>query len=269
MAELPPDITRIERRLSSVRAVSGIVQAIWALSKAQLAQVEEFSQEATLHLDWVDEVVARVAGPQLMPHPAAATLHVVLGPARSFCGRLARDTARALPADGPLGICGQRLLDQVQARSELRTRIVFGLAGPSSVDDLESVSAQLAYEVLTHGQGRPVALLYPCVGASGLRSVSLLSGPRALRSHWDFEAYSSEERLLEVAVSESVTGHLRVGLAEALRSEVRARAAAAEAAKQAVERQRDALTSSLRVLQREQITAELAELYAGHLTPAR
>ena len=79
----------------------------------------------------------------------------------------------------------------------------------------------------------------------------------------------SRERLLEVAVAESVTGHLRVGLAEALRSEVRARAAAAEAAKQAVERQRDALGSSLRVLQKEQITAELSELYAGHLSSER
>lgn len=265
MSELPADIAGLERRLGSVRAVGGIVQAIWALSKAQLAQVESFSQEASVHLDWVDEVVSRVAGPPLLRSDEPAPLYLVLGPERGFCGSLSREIGRALPSQVPLGVCGQRLLDHVRTQAALRERVVLSLPGANSVDDLERVAARLAHAALEHGEGRRVRLSYVSMSPFRLRTVDLLPGPRATRTQRDFESYSTPERLLAVAVAESVTGHLRVALAESLRSEVRARAAAAELAKQSVQRQRDALTQALRVLQKEQITSELTELYAGHM----
>lgn len=262
MSELPVDIRRIETRLQAVHAVGGIVRAIWALSQAQLAQVDAFSRHASSYLDQIDEIVERLTGP-FSPDPRRDTLHVVLGPERPFCGGLPLEIARKVPAKVPLGVCGNRLLESLAQANERRAQVVFAVPGPSSVDDLELAAERLAHETLRHGRDRHVVLLYSDAHTKRLRDVTLLSSPRSPRTAADFETYTPIERLLEVAVVQSVTGRLLVGLAESLRSEVRARAAAAETARHGVERQQSALSSALRVLSQEQVTTELGELFAG------
>ena len=264
MAEQLHDVSRIESRLSAVRAVAGVVRAIWALSQAQLAQVESFSLHASIYLDWVDELVTRLAGPPVEP-AAQQTLHVVLGPERPFCANLPAEVVRALPSDGVIGVCGRRLREAVADVPAHAARVVFETEGPTSVDDLDRIVERLAQLALEHGRDRRVVIAYPQTGASGLRTVTLLSGPRSPNSVRPFDTYSPIERLLERAIAESVSGRLRVALAQALRTEVRTRATAAENARHGVERQERALTSTLRILSQEQITNELAELFAGQL----
>ena len=264
MAELPSDIARLQTRLSAVRAANGIVHAIWALSRAQLTQIEAIWVDASTYLDWVDEVVARLAGPPA-PAPTARSLYVVLGPERAFCAGLPQEIARCLPRQVALGVSGQRLAETLSSRPELAQRIVFELPGPSSADDIEDACEQLAQAVLSYGRDRHVVLGYPRAGVPGLCSATLLSGPRPLGPAQNLDTFSPPGELLEAAVSESVTARLRVGLTEALRSEIRTRAAAAESARHAAQRQLDELDAALRVFAQEQITNELVELYAGRL----
>jgi F0F1-type ATP synthase gamma subunit len=262
------DVRRLEHRLGAVHAVGAIVHAIWALSRAQLAQVDALAREASAYLDWVDDVVHRLAG-EPVANAGIEPLLVVMGPERAFCGGLAQRVVRALQPrvrrGAALGVVGQRLAEHVAARAELAGRVLFRVPAPSSVDDIMDAARGVAAHVLAHGGGRQVELCYPLAGRSALARVVLLSGERVARSFAEFETFSEPSRVLHAAVAESVVGHVRVGLAEALRAEVQARAMAAELARHAVDRQRDELQAALRLLEQEGITNELGELYAGRL----
>ena len=273
MAEIPNDPVHLEARLSAVQAVGSIVRALWALSRAQLGQVDQFSREATAYLDWVDEIKERITGPAVTHLTAAESLVVVLGPERPFCAGLPGEVLRALPRVRHLGFVGRRLSTAAHSIAGQRilasAEIAFELAGPSSVHELDDTAQALAAAIVEHGQQRPVTLFHPQVATVGLRRIDLLSERQQPRAHFDFESYSAYERLLEYAVRESITGNLRVALTETLRVEVRARANAAESAKRAVEKRAEALQASLRIMQQEQTTNELAELFAGSLAPRR
>ena len=69
--------------------------------------------------------------------------------------------------------------------------------------------------------------------------------------------------VLEAVVAELATGRLVVGLAEALRTELRARASAAAAASQACDRKVEELGRAVRVARQEAITRELLETVAA------
>lgn len=268
MTDRTDELSVLEGRIAAAKAVGGVVHALWALSSSQLARVEATSSSASIYLDWVDEVVARLAG-KPAPHVSAETLVVALGPERPFCGSLPTEIVRTLPRDTALGLCGTRLHQAIADQPDVAANVEFVVPGASSVDDLHGVTEQLAAAVLAHAKKRVVILSYPQIAAGTPRRVTLLSGARRPLPWRDFESYSSEMHLLEAAISESVIGRLRVGLAESLRAEIRARASAAESAKHAVERKMDELTSHLRQLHQERITRELTELYAGQLQQTR
>ena len=261
------ELEQIESALHATSAVRSVVQAVWALSRAQLPRVEEAVAESTSYLDWVDEVVDRVAG---APKPSALErlLTLVLGPERGFCGSLARSVLASVPASGPIGLVGARLAEAARREPNLRDRVLFTLPGPSSVDDLGAVSRALASAVLEHGADAPVELAYPRGSARGMHRAVLLAGEREAKRP-SFDHYSSLRSVLVAAVRESVTGRLRVALAESLLAETRARVAAAERAKRAVDDWEAELDGDLRVGQQEQMTRELVELTAGLLTRRR
>jgi F0F1-type ATP synthase gamma subunit len=258
------DLHRVEARIAAVDAVGGIVHALWALSRAQQAQVDALAVDAGAYLDWVDDVVDRLAG-GLGPASGADALRVVLGPQRSFCGGLPRDIARSLDAESRYGLVGERLAEAVDAERTGPRRVAFRIRGPSSVQDIEEVGEAVARQILTHAEGAAVELIYPGTDQRTLRRVVLLTGTHHGRAQRDFETYSSVERLLDLAVAESVAGRGRVGLAEALRSEIRARVMAAEHARDTVSKQRDELANAQRVLSQEGITNEICELVASRL----
>jgi F0F1-type ATP synthase gamma subunit len=259
------ELEQIESALRATSAVRSVVQAVWALSRAQLPRVEEAVAESTAYLDWVDEVVDRVAGP---PRPAALerSLTLVLGPERGFCGSLARAVLATVPARGPLGLVGERLAETSRREPGVAERVRFSLPGPSGVDDLGGVSRALAAAVLEHGAGATVDVVHPR-GAGTHRAV-LLAGEREARRP-SFDHYSPLRAVLAAAVRESVTGRLRIALAESLLAETRARVTAAERAKRAADDRETELESDLRVQQQEQITRELVELTAGLLASPR
>ena len=64
---------------------------------------------------------------------------------------------------------------------------------------------------------------------------------------------------------EAVAGRLSLGMAEALRSEVRARLMSADAARHGTDRKLADLRQQWRVQRQESITSELLELYSGRL----
>jgi hypothetical protein len=257
------ELEQIESALRATSAVRSVVQAVWALSRAQLPRVEEAVAESTTYLDWVDEVVDRVAGP---PRPAAEerSLTLVLGPERGFVGSLARSVLASIPPRGPVGLVGGRLAEMAEREPGLRPRVLFSLPGPSSVDELGGVSRALAKAVLEHGADAPVELSYPRGAGRGMHRAVLLAGEREAKRP-TFEHYSPLGSVLAAAVRESVTGRLRIALAESLLAETRARVTAAERAKRAADDREAELESDLRVQQQEQITRELVELTAGLL----
>lgn len=261
MSDDASDALQVQRRAAATSAVGSVVQAIWALASAELPRVDALAEQASVYLDWVDAVLERLAGPELVD-TKHATLCVVLGPERSFCGAFPRQVAEAIPSEGALALVGHRLAEAATARD--RQRAAFVLAGPVSVDDLEPVADAVAAAVLSVADGHRVELLYP-VERGALRHAVLLSAPRTLPADERVGTYSDPASVLAAAVRHGVTGRLRVALAETLRTEVRARAAAAEAARNAVKDQLEALESRLRVIFQEQITSELVDLYAGVL----
>lgn len=256
----------IEARLRAVDAVGDVVRAVWAIAQAQHPRAEAAVAEASAYLDWVDAIVERVAGRPLRGRdgtddPAALTLAV--GPERAFCGALARECADALPAAGRLGLVGRRFADAVTARPALRARVVFTLPGPGSVDEFEPVAEAAAAAVLHHAGPHAVWVQHPRDGrVAGERALLLpapgAAGPGRLPDH-----FSPPDTLLADAARERATGRLVSALAEALRAEVRARVAATEHARHAIDERRGGLERSLRVLRQEGITAELLELFAG------
>lgn len=255
MAE-PMELERVEASLRAVDAVASVVHAVESLARAQLPLAERTVAEGAEYLDWVDAVVDRLAGPP-RAYERARSLTVVVGPERAFSGALARSIVERAPGEGPLGLVGARLAEIARRDASVAERVVFELAGASSVDELPDASARLAEAVLAHGAGAPVDVLHPHGG--GVRHVLLLSGEREPRAILH-ELYSPPGAVLRAAVRESVTGRLRLVLAEALLAELRARAAMAERARRAADDRRAELEATLRVGQREQITRELGEL---------
>ena len=260
------DRQRVESRIVAVEAVGAVVHAIWALARAQLAQVDALAPEASTYLDWLDDTLGRRAGRSDGP-PADDVLCVVLGPERSFCGGLPRQVADALDRPGlRVGIVGRRLAEAVAVLRGTAPRVEFEIGGPSSVDDLEEVSEAVAAQVLRYAGDAQVQLWHPMAGRRDLVRVELLAGARTASPAPNFETYSPIEHILELAVAEAVVGRVRVGLAETLRAEVRARAVASEHARNTVSRQHQELTDALRVLHQEAVTNELCELVAARLT---
>lgn len=261
MSDDSNDALQVQRRVVATSAVGSIVQAIWALASAELPRVDALAEQASVYLDWVDAVLERLAGPEVL-RAHHTTLCVVLGPERSFCGGFPRQVAQAIPHDGAVALVGLRLAEA--GSPDVRARAEFVVSGPGSVDELEPVADAVAAAILSAAAGRRVELLYPSEGGAFRRAV-LLSAPRELPAHGEVDTYSDPSLVLAAAVAESVTGRLRVALAETLRTEVRARAAAAESARNAVDEQLEDLESRLRVIFQEQITSELVDLYAGVL----
>lgn len=259
------DLEELERSLRAVDAVGSVVHALHALARAQLPRAEAAVADTAAYLDWVDEVVQLVAGP-----PAAADagqrLLVLLGPERPFSGtlsaRLAQTLSRVAMATERLGVVGRWMADVLGRDPALCSRALFRLAGPSSADELSSVAETLAGALLQHARDRPVRLVYP--GAAGPEFVQrdILATHRS-EPDADVELYSPPHTVLKAALSDAVVGRLRCVLAEAHLAEIRARLAASERARQAIDDRRDNLRGMLRVRRQERITQELIELVAG------
>lgn len=264
----------IERQMETVKAVHQVVHIIWLMAQAQLTVVEETAAETSHYLDWVDDTVSRLTGEVQPPSILGNVLHIVFGPERGYCGSLARDILAQLPEDGLLGFVGANLTEQARRHPEIEARVVFKLAGATNVAEHEGVAHAVAEEVLRHGNGphgaglpggvSAVMIHYPPGAGSRLKAAVLLGGERT-RVGMPPETLSPLEEVLDAAVIELVTGRLAVAAIEALRSEVRARVAAADRARQGCDRRHDQLMTSWRVARQAQITTELLEIVAGHL----
>lgn len=263
MSEAPRDLVSAERAIEAVAAIRQVVQAVWTLARAQQPRAEAAAGEATAYLDWVEGLVERFAG-----RPTASAyshaLWVVAGPERPFCGGLARRTLEQLPREGALLFVGSRLEEAVADASPLRGRVVSSLPAATCPEDLDRCARRVAAKLLEIEHAGAVHLLHPLAGGADLAPTQLLTeGPLALRAAP--ESYSPPEEILTAALYEMLSGRLVVGLAEALRSEVRARLLAADAARQGCDRKLGALRQDWRVLRQEAITGELLELFAGRL----
>lgn len=255
------DLHDLERRIDAVGAVHHVVQAIWALARAQLPRVEEAAAEASTYLDWVNQIVDRLAGAP-RSGPARGWLCVLMGPERPFCGALARQILLQAPKEGALGLVGSRLAELAALDPALTARIRFSLPGAVSHEEHEAVGQAVAEAVLRHGAGMQVEVLHPRGGGTMLHRVVLLSGER--EPAWNPpETYSAYAEVLGAAVAEAVAGRLAIGAIEALRSEVRARVLAADAARRACEARLEELNQDWRVARQDQITNELIEVIAG------
>lgn len=255
------DLQDLERRIEAVGAVHHVVQAIWALSRAQLPRIEEAAAEASTYLDWVNQIVDRLAG-AARPGSARGWLCVVMGPERPFCGALAHQILLQAPKEGALGLVGNRLAELAALDPALTKRIRFSLPGAVSHEEHETVGQAVAEAVLRHGTGLQVEVLYPRGGGTTLHRVVLLSGER--EPAWNPpETYSAYAEVLGAAVAEAVAGRLAIGAIEALWSEVRARVLAADAARRACEMRIEALNQDWRVARQDQITNELIEVVAA------
>lgn len=261
MTEGVADTPALERRLRAVTAVGEVVGAIWALAKAQLAQIETGSAEANVYLSWIDDTVDRLLGP---PRPGVEgdTLTVVFGPERPFCGSLPREAARVLSGiRGSVGVVGTRFAQAVHADGPLGARCVFSIPGVSSLDELDTGAERVGTVLLAHGGSAHVDLLYPDLRGDMYRAVLL---PRArLPPARVPDTFSPPAKIIAAALRGSIQARLVVALAQSLAAEVRARMATADKARDAIARRRDALEQAFQVLRQEQITTELNELHAA------
>ena len=263
MSEAPRDLHAAERALGSVGAIRQVVQAVWTLARAQQARVEAAAGETSAYLGWVEELVARFGGDGSQ-EVAGRALWVVVGPERPFCGGLGRHLLAQVPQEGRLLLVGRRLADAVPAEGPLHRRVLASLPAAAGPEEIDSCARRVAAALLEIDHVGPVGMLHPTDGASELRQAPLLAA-RPLDTRRAPETYSHPETVLAAAVHEAVSGRLVVGLAEGLRSEVRARLLAADAARQGCDRKLEVLHQQWRVLRQEAITGELLELYSGRL----
>lgn len=255
------DLEIIERRIAATSAVQQVVQAIWALARAQLPRVDSAVAEATAYLDWVDDVVRALAGAPRAGHERAR-LWVVLGPERAYCGGLARHILDQVPAVGRVGLVGSRLVEASAGDRSVAQRVVFTQGGATSTDDADDVGYAIATAVLDAAMGSQVDLLYPIGGSAVLHRVVLLAGEVEAAPNPP-ETYSPLPEVLDAAVAEALTGRLAIGALEALRSEVHARIVAADQARLACDKRLEGLHERWRVARQERITTELLEVVAG------
>lgn len=268
MAEAGEGADRLAERLEAIDSVRQVLHALRAIARAQLPRADAAAAEATVYLAWVDEVVERLVGPP-RPGPAQGpTLHVLLGPERGYCGALPRQILAQAPAEGPLALVGRRLAEVAAEDPALLPRTRFVLPGAAGPEELDPAAEELASTILARAGDAPVALLHPIEGGHRLHRVLLLSGPREPARERP-ETWSPPEVVLRAAVAEALTGRLVLCLAEALRAEVRARLAAAEAAILACDVRREELDQVLRALRRERVTLEVLELAAARVARAR
>ncbi len=256
------DLRVIERRIGATSEVRKVVHAIWALARAQLPLVEQAVGEASAYLDWVDQVVDRIAGAPQPSREKTKTLYVVLGPERPYCGGLPRQILEQLPSEGQLGLVGQRLSEMAELDASIRARTSFRLAGAVAHDEAEEVARRVATAVLEHAGGADVEVLHPRSGSSKLHAAVLLGGTRKPVPNPP-DTFSPLEVILDAAVVEAITGRLAVGALEALFAEVRARIAAADSARRACDDKLEELGRALRVVRQEQTTSEMLEVVAG------
>lgn len=261
MIEAPRQLAAVERALAATEAVAQVVDAVWALARAQLSAVEAAAGDASAYLDWVEQLAERFAGPASRAGPQE-TLWILTGPERPFCGALARRIAEQLPGRGPVGLVGTRLSEAVRLDRDRAARVCFALPGPATPEDLAGSAERVARAILDQAHAGRVAMLHPTRGTTALHRVTLLAGPR-LPAGEGPETFSPRDEVLAAAVHEAVTGRIVVGLAEALRTEVRARLVASEGARHGCEQRLDMLRQSLRVLRQEQTTTELLEIVAA------
>lgn len=243
-------------------AVRRAVDAILALSTAQLPRVEEMAAEGTAYLERIDLLVARLAGPALPPGPTStAPLTVLVGPERPWCGALTRRVLDELPAAGPLGLVGAELRARATGLGE---RLRFSLPGAADPEELPAVTRAVARGILDEAAGRHVVLVYPVGARARIARATLLAGARTPAER-PLETLSPIDDVLRAAVSEAAVGRVEVALAEALRAEVASRVARARSASQACRRRSEELSFVLRVLRQEEITREVCELAAATL----
>jgi hypothetical protein len=263
VSEEPKDLHAAERALDAVTAIRQVVQAVWTLARAQQPRVEAAVGEASAYLGWVEELVARFAGDPSEEAPGSA-LWVVVGPERPFCGGLARQLLEQVPWQGSLLLVGRRLADAVPTVGPLHSRIVSSLPAAAGPEDIDHCARRVAATLLELDHAGPVGMLHPAEGGTDLQRAPLLAaGPRKPRLAP--ETYSPPETVLAAAIHEALSGRLVVGLAEGLRTEVRARLLAADAARQGCDRKLETLRQQWRVLRQEAITSELLELFSGRL----
>ncbi len=243
--------------MAAVKAVRQVVHALWALSRAQLPLVEQAVAEASLFLDWVDEIVERLAGRPTSAGPGE-TLHVVIGPERGYAGSLARRMLACVPPEGALGLVGQRLADAAHERPELARRVLFTLPAAVTHDEADELAQRVAEALLGHARTHHVELHYPRAGEREPTRVVLLAGAREPAADPP-DSYSPIETLLAAAVHESVAGRITVGLIEALRAEIMARIAAVDRARLACDAKLEELEHAWRQARQERITNELLE----------
>lgn len=269
MNDETPEPALLERRIAAIQAVDRVVRAIWALARAELPRAAAAVAQASAYLDAVDEVVERLVGAHAPAHEERS-LSVVFGPERPYSGALSARLLAQLPPSDILGFVGQRLAEEARADRSLGRRIAFTLPGATSSDEHEALAPVIAAEVLAHAVSprTRVDVLYPRGGGAKLYRAVLLSGTRqpALLVP---DTYSPPELVLERALGESIAGRLVVALAEALHSEVKARANAADRARRACEDRLEELERALRAERQEQITNELLEIVSGRRASPR
>lgn len=258
--EAERDFKRLERRLDTVRSVHQIVHALGAVARAQLQPVEAAVAGARAYVEGIETTCARLTGAPL-ERPDRPVLSVLIGPQRALCGTLANDVLAHARRVGPLGLVGRRLID-VAEEGKLSDRVVFGLDAARGVEDLEPACRILAEAVVAHGEGLQVELVHP--GAERPRMVRawLTAGAHVVGGS-EARTYSPVEEVARRVLAETIEARLVLGLAEALRAEVRARLVVTENARRASLERRDAIAGALRRLRQEQVTTELLELVAG------
>lgn len=252
----------LERRIGAVAAVRQVLNAIWALARAQLPQVEAAAGEVAAYLSEVDAVVDRLAGAPRMPAPGARTLTVAFGPERAWCGVLPRHLLAQLPDAGEVGLVGARFAEVAKGSASVRERLRFALPGATGPDDAAAVARTVAEAILGHLDVGRVELLHPVEGAPRFARVLLIGGERERRAAAPV-TLSPWADVLRAAVFEAVTSRLAVAAVEALRVEARARVVAAERARRAADQRLEELRRVWRVARQEAITVELLELVAG------
>lgn len=261
MDDLGADVAAVERSMRAISAIRQVVHAIWALSRAQLPLVEQAATAAVTYQRWVDEAVERVAGsPAEAADASARSLTVVFGPERPYSSALARRIMEVIP-EGELGIVGERLAESVRQAPRVNERVRFRSAGSVSYDDLHAVALSVAGDILRHGRGAAVLVMHPVDDGTAIRRVPLITA-RMPVDHPP-ETYTALGAVVEAAVVEAMKGRLAVAAAEALRAEIKARIAAADAARRACEERLVELESVWHLGRRETITRELLEIAAG------
>jgi F0F1-type ATP synthase gamma subunit len=265
------DAEALESRLVATTLVGEVVEALWALARAQLPRATTAVAEATQYLDWIDEAMTPLA---LSANASEGRTRVVivLGPERPFAGSLPREVARSaaatLRSSDRVGWVGHRVAERAPDRSTAGR--LFTIGGVCSVDEVDRVAEELAELVLRHAGESPVIVLYPRARRTGLHSATLLVGELAVRGVVSApDTYSEPGVILARAVRMGVAARLRIALLEAFRAETHARVVATESARQAIDRKRTQLEQDLARIRQETITTEIAESFGSRASRRR